>query len=92
MALGLGDDLAGPLPSVASDSRSIRSNRCFCLVLFILGDRLLHQGFGACLEAGVGGKAEGVGEVVLFAHLVHPGQAKARVAADMNDDIGTFLA
>ena len=60
--------------------------------LLVLLHRLVHQSLGELLEPGVGGEAEGVGEAVLLADLVHPGQAEAGVAADVDGDVGPLLA
>ena len=54
-------------------------------------DGPFHQIFGQPLEPGIGGEAEGVGQAVFLADFVHPRQAKARIGADVDGDIGPLL-
>jgi hypothetical protein len=69
MALGFANDLAFLVPGIALIVEALKKP----LLLFRLRvalDRLLHQRFGELFEPGIGGKAEGVGEVVFFADLI----------------------
>src|SRR6266542_2193990 len=91
VALGLGDDGAGTVPGIALVLEAIKQPLLLA-GLPVLLNRLVHQCFGEPLEAIIGGEAEGVGEVVFLADLVHPGVAEAGVGADVNDDVGALFA
>jgi hypothetical protein len=90
MAPCFGDESAGVAPGIALVFKGIESTLSFT-GLFIFHHRLLQELFGLFLEPGIGGKAEGKGQIISVTDRTHLRHGESGVRTQMDLNIRAFL-